>query len=115
MKRTLLAAALCAISASVCAQQPTDVPAPKCEPKPQRMGGSLLSDPRVRRTFEREVKVYRECMLAYIEERKAVVATHEKILHAHRNAANAAVEEYNATVKSLEAPDDDKSSKKSGY
>ena len=104
MKRILLAAAVCATSALAVAQQPTDVPSIKCEPKPQRPGSSLLSDPRVRRNFERDVKTYRECVMAYVEERKAVAATHEKILRAHQSAANAAIEDYNATVKQLDEP-----------
>ena len=109
MKRTFLAVALCATSALVAAQQPAAtpapaaVPAPKCEPKPQRPGESLLNDPRVRRQFERDVKVYGDCMKQYIEEHKAIALT-------HHNAANAAIEEYNRTVDSLN-PQADKGSK----
>ena len=94
MKRTLLAAVLCATSALAAAQQPTDLPGPKCEPKPQRPGDSLLADPRIRRNFEREVKTYSDCMVKYIEERKAMA-------NAYLAAANAAIAEYNKTVDEL--------------
>ena len=103
MKRILLTAALCATSAWVGAQQAPAVPGPKCEPKPQRPGESLLGDPRVRRQFERDVKVYGDCMKLYIEEQKAIAL-------AHHNAANAAIEEYNRTAEALN-PQADKGSK----
>lgn len=97
MKRILLAAALCATSAMAAAQQPAEQPpGPKCEPRPQRPSQSLLNDPRVRHNFERDVKAYGECMKKYIEEHKAIAL-------AHHNAANAAIEEYNRTVESLNA------------
>ena len=107
MKRTLLAAVLCATSALAAAQQSPDVPGPKCEPKPQRPGDSLLSDPRIRRNFERDVKAYSDCMVKYIEERKAVAA-------AHHAAANAAIAEYNKTAQELNPPSDDAKAGKSG-
>ena len=94
MKRILLAAALCATSALAVAQQPVTVAGPKCEPKPQRPGESILADPGVRRQFERDVKVYSECMMKYIEERKADAA-------AQLAAANAAIDEYNKTAQAV--------------
>ena len=96
MKRILLAAALCATSALAVAQQPAPAPVAghKCEPKPQRPGESILADARVRRQFERDVKVYSECMMKYIEERKADAA-------AQLAAANAAIDEYNKTAQAV--------------
>ena len=108
MKRILLTAALCATSAMVAAQQPTDVPGPKCE-KPRRPGESLMNENTVRRQFEREITSYRECMLAFIEARKVSIKAHE-------SAGNAAVDEYNTTMKELNptAPTENKNSTKSG-
>jgi hypothetical protein len=103
MKRTLLAAALCATSAMVAAQQPTDIPGPKCE-KPRRPGESLMNENTVRRQFEREIKSYRECMLAFIEARKVSIKAHE-------GAGNAAIEEYNATMKELNSSPEEKENK----
>ena len=106
MKRILLAAALCATSAFAAAQQPT-VPGPKCDPKPQRPGESLLSDPGVRRTFERDVKTYSDCMKKYIEEQKAIAL-------AHHNAANAAIEEYNRTAEAINPKTEEPAGTKTG-
>ena len=107
MKRILLAAVLCATSALAAAQQSPDVPGPKCEPKPQRPGESLLSDPRVRRNFEREVKTYSDCMVKYIEERKAAAA-------AYLAAANAAIAEYNKTAQELNPASEEPKASRSG-
>jgi hypothetical protein len=108
MKRILLAAVLCATSAMATAQQPApEIPGPKCEPKPQRPGESLLSDPRVRRQFERDVKLYTDCMVKYIEERKTVAS-------AHHAAANAAIAEYNKTVDELNPQKEGEKGSKSG-
>ena len=110
MKRILLAAVLCATSAMAAAQQqptPPEVPGPKCEPKPQRPGDSLLSDPKVRRNFERDVKVYSDCMMKYIDERKAIAS-------AHHAAANAAIEEYNRTAQAINPQPPAGASTKSG-
>jgi len=103
MKRTLLAAALCATSAMVAAQQPSDVPGPKCD-KPRRPGESLMDEGTVRRQYEREIKSYRECMVAFIDARKASIKAHEA-------AANGAIEEYNATMKALNPQAEEKENK----
>ena len=109
MKRILLAAALCATSATVAAQQPTDVPPLKCE-KPQMPGKRMMEDYKVQRGFESDVKKYKECVNAYVDERKSAISGHEKALRAHERAANSAIEEYNATVLSFN-PEADKGSK----
>ena len=94
----LLAACCVGFAASAIAQQPAaapsvvNVPPPKCEPKPE-WPGRLATDSR-RKLFDREMKQYKDCMNAYLEERKAH-------LKAHEVAANAAIEEHNAVMKKV--------------
>ena len=76
--------------------QNVDVPKPKCEPKPEYPGRLALQTDSRRRLFEREVKAYKDCMTAYLEERKAAS-------NANLAAGNAAVEEYNTTMKKINA------------
>ena len=49
-----------------------------------------------RKLFERELKDYRECMQAFIEARKVAA-------EANAAAGNAAIEEYNAIMKKINA------------
>lgn len=93
MKRTLIAASLLATTAAF-AQQPADVPKPKCEPKPSYPGMRMREDATAMRNFKRDHDNYKKCMTDYLEERKVSIKAHE-------NAANAAVEEFNATMKAL--------------
>ena len=93
MKRIFLGAALLLAAGAVAAQS-SEVPPHKCLQKPKRPGARMLEEASVRRNFERDVKEYRECMTSYVEERKAAMKANEV-------AANAAIEEYNATVKAL--------------
>ena len=95
----LLAACCVGIASSALAQQPApapaapvNVPGPKCEPKPE-WPGRLASDSR-RKLFDRELKIYKDCMNAYLEDRKVH-------LKAHEQAANAAIEEHNAVMKKV--------------
>jgi hypothetical protein len=92
MKRILVAAALLCTTAAF-AQQ-TEVPKPKCEPKPSYPGSLMREDPAAVRKFKRDHDKYKECMTAYLEDRKASMKAHEV-------AANAAIEEFNATMKAL--------------
>lgn len=100
MKRLLPLVAACCIGAAstAIAQTPTNAPSPvsvappKCEPKPE-WPGRLATDSR-RKLFDRELKIYKDCMNAYLEERKAH-------LKAHEVAANAAIEEHNAVMKKI--------------
>jgi hypothetical protein len=100
MKRLLpLVAACCVgVASQALAQQPAaapsvvNVPPPKCEPKPE-WPGRLATDSR-RKLFDREMKQYKDCMNAYLEDRKAH-------LKAHEVAANAAIEEHNAVMKKV--------------
>jgi hypothetical protein len=92
MKCILIAATL--LGTTLAFAQPVDVPKPKCEPKPAFPGPRMREDPTVMRNFKRDHDKYKECMMAYLEERKAVMKANEV-------AANAAVEDFNATMKAL--------------
>jgi len=102
MKRLLPVLAACCVGAAVpsLAQQPAapsaapvvNVPGPKCDPKPE-WPGRLATDSR-RKLFDRELKQYKDCMNAYLDERKAA-------LKANEVAANAAIEEHNAVMKKI--------------
>ncbi len=66
-----------------------------CEPRPVFPGGAAMrAMENKRRQYERDIDNYKKCMLAYMEERKAM---HE----ANQNMHKAAIEEYNATMKSI--------------
>jgi hypothetical protein len=93
MKRILLVAALMAAGAAL-AEQNAEVPKPKCEPKPVYPGMRMREDASAMRAFKRDHDKYKDCMTAYLDERKAAIK-------AHQDAANAAVEEFNATMKAL--------------
>ena len=99
MKRLVLVLAACSFGAATAyAQQsaaPTNAPSvapPKCEPKPE-WPGRLATDSR-KKLFDRELKQYKDCMNAYLDERKAA-------LKANETAANAAIEEHNAVMKKI--------------
>jgi hypothetical protein len=55
---------------------------------------SLMTDKMVRRTFDNDLKTYKECMTAYLDQRKAVIA-------ANTDAANAAINDFNGVMKKL--------------
>ena len=103
MKRVVPFVAACCLGAVLpaLAQQPAvapaaapvvNVPPPKCDPKPE-WPGRLATDSR-RKLFDRELKTYKDCMNAYLEERKAH-------LKANEVAANAAIEEHNTVMKKI--------------
>jgi hypothetical protein len=96
MKRILpaLAAALFASAAFGQAAAPVDIPAHKCEPKPEYPGRLALQTETRRKAFEREVKNYQECMTKYLDARKAFMKANEE-------AANAAIAEYNTLMKKI--------------
>ena len=88
------AALLIGLSAAASAQTPTDVPKHKCEPKPMMPGPRMMEEPNVRRNFQKDVDTYRGCMKAYADERAATAK-------AHTDAGNAAITEYNETMKAI--------------
>ena len=53
-----------------------------------------MADKMVRRTFDNDLKAYKECMTAYLDTRKATIA-------ANTEAANAAINDFNAVMKKL--------------
>lgn len=102
MKRIACATALAAACTTSFAATPTDVPRYKCEPVPKMPPKSLMTDKMVRRTFDNDLKLYKECMNKYLEDRNATIK-------AHQEAANAAINDYNGVMKSLnESAEDQK-------
>jgi len=96
------------LTATLCAQTPSPpapaapvpaVPKPTCV-KPEYPGrlaserGTHASDTRMR-SFNRDIKTYQECMKQYTVDQAALAK-------AHNDAANAAVDEYNAFVKDIQ-------------
>ena len=72
-----------------------NVPKYSCEPKPQFPGGAAMRAMDLKRKqFERDIENYKKCMIAYIDERKAM---HDANLAMHK----AAIEEYNGTMKTI--------------
>lgn len=94
MKRVFLATALAAACATASAQQGVEVPKAKCEPVPVMPPKSLMADKMVRRTFDADLKAYKDCMTAYLDQRKAAIA-------ANTDAANAAINDFNGVMKAL--------------
>lgn len=72
---------------------PPDIPKPTCT-KPD-YPGNLASDYQMR-SFNRDVKDYTDCMKRYASAQGAIA-------EAHTRAANAAIDEYNAFVKDVQA------------
>jgi hypothetical protein len=94
MKRTLLCAALLVATGAFAQQASQEVPKPSCEPKPVLPGARMREDSTAMRNFKRDHDKYRDCMNAYLDARKASIKAHE-------SAANAAIEDFNATMKAL--------------
>jgi hypothetical protein len=96
MKSATLAALLLAgVATAAQAQQPADIPKHKCEPKPVMPGPRMMEDNSVRKRFQRDIDEYKACMKAYADERAAAAK-------AHTDAGNAAINEYNDTMKALQ-------------
>ena len=97
MKRLVITAMLLGIIAGAHAQQPAapDVPKHKCDPKPQLPMAALMNDNATRKKLQREIDQYKNCMKAYSDERAAAAK-------AHMEAGNAAINEYNDTMKALQ-------------
>ena len=97
MKRLITAAALvvgATLAPVALAQAPSDVPKLKCEPKPVLPGARMMEEPSVRKRFQSDLDAYKKCMTEYLDARKAAIKANEV-------AANAAVDEYNGTMKAL--------------
>lgn len=95
MKSIALAAALLVGATTAYAQAPADIPKPKCENKPDYPGRLAMQSDSRRKTFDRDMKNYKDCMMAYIEDRKNAIKANDA-------AANAAVDEYNNLMKKIQ-------------
>ena len=97
MKRITLAALLAAAASTGALAHPpdADIPKHKCEPKPVLPGPRLMEDASVRKRFQRDVETYKTCMKSYADERAAAAK-------AQTDAGNAAITEYNETMKALQ-------------
>lgn len=95
MKRLAIAAFALSAASAAWAQAP-GVPEQKCEPKPKYPGlQSLKSDVEVK-AFEAQIKAYKECIMAYISERRAATKANDV-------AANAAADEHNKVMEKIRA------------
>jgi hypothetical protein len=99
MKRlfTVAAVAIGAAIAPIALAQstpPADIPKPQCN-KPVMPGTRMMEEPSVRRRFQGDIDAYKKCMKDYSDARNAVAK-------AHIDAANEAINDYNATIKSLQ-------------
>ena len=83
------------------AQPAAEVPQIKCGAVPNVPGERMMEDSTIRHRFEREMKTYGECVKAYVAERQAAANALQAQAKAHLDAGNAAVVEYNATMKKL--------------
>jgi hypothetical protein len=104
MKRIALAASLLVSAGLALAQSSdapkapaaVDVPKPNCANKPEYPGKLAMQSDLRRNSFKREIDAYKACMLAYVEEQKVRQQS-------HLTAANAAINEYNETMKKIAA------------
>lgn len=96
MKSTsILAALLLAVSPLAVTAQSSEVPRHKCDPKPTLPGPRMMEDSSVVKRFQRDIDAYKNCMKAYADERNVASK-------AHVDAGNAAIDEYNTTMKALQ-------------
>jgi hypothetical protein len=93
MKRMIIAAAVLGAGCAYGQGTPNDLPQPKCD-KPQMPGEMMRSEPSVMKRFNQDVDRWGKCMKAYIDERQAAMKANEQ-------AANAAIKDYNETIKAL--------------
>ena len=71
-----------------------EVPKPACNPKPEFPGRLAMQSDNRRKQFQKDMDTYKECMVAYINDRKAAS-------QANNEAANSAVDEFNTTMKKI--------------
>jgi hypothetical protein len=96
MRLTPIAAALICLGTTAALAQDAQVPKHACEPKPAYPGlKAMKSDVEVK-AFEGVMKNYKECIVAYISQRKSAVKAHEA-------AESAAAREYNETMAKIRA------------
>lgn len=71
---------------------PAAVPKPECGAKPGEYPGNLASE-NIRRAWQKDFVAYIDCLKKFVEEQQALAEPHVK-------ASNAAISEYNESVKS---------------
>ena len=94
MKRSAFAVFLLSIAASASWAQSAGVPEQRCEPKPVYPGLKNLKGDAEVKAFEAQIKAYKECVMAYITERRSAVKANEA-------AANAAADEHNKVMEKI--------------
>ena len=94
MKHVILAAVVAAFAFPAHAADPVEVAKPACDPKPVFPGHLAMQSENRRKQFQHEMEKYKECMVSYIDVRKATS-------QANTEAANAAVDEFNTTMKKI--------------
>ncbi|HUL57209.1 MAG TPA: hypothetical protein VLT60_09425 [Usitatibacter sp.] len=93
MKKTLLASAV-ALCLSAPAVGLAEAPKPKCDPKPEYPGHLAMQSDTRKKAFEKELNAYKDCINAYLADRKVAMKSEE-------DAANAAIAEYNDVMKKI--------------
>ena len=96
MKHIVLAAVLAAVAFPVRAADPVEIAKPACDPKPEFPGRLAMQSENRRKQFQHDMEKYKECMVGYVDARKATA-------QANTEAANAAVDEFNTTMKKINA------------
>jgi hypothetical protein len=81
-------------SVSAVAKPTVETPKPKCEDPGAYPGRVGMQTEDRRNRFIKSVETYRNCMVAFVEERRAVV-------EANQSAAKQAVEDLNARIKKI--------------
>jgi hypothetical protein len=71
-----------------------EVPKHSCDPKPAYPGLQAMKSEAEVKQFEQRMKDYKECIVAYISQRKTSVKAHE-------SAENSAAKEYNETMTKI--------------
>jgi hypothetical protein len=81
-------------TSSSAAKPAVEMPKPKCEDPGAYPGRVGMQTEDRRNRFVKGVEAYRNCMVAFVEERKAVI-------EANQTAAKQAVEDLNARIKKI--------------
>ena len=93
MKKIILASAV-ALYVSAPAISLAEPAKSKCDPKPEYPGRLAMQSDTRKKSFEKELNNYKDCVNAYLAERKTAMKAEE-------DAANAAISEYNDVMKKI--------------
>ena len=94
MKLTRIAAAVAFLGAPSVFAQGSDIPRHSCEPKPVYPGLKAMKSDIEVKAFEGSMKAYKDCIIAYVSQRKSSIKAHE-------SAESAAAKEYNETMAKI--------------